>query len=132
MTASRTHAHTKTPSSSSLGAPLDTSIEASLSERRPHTARVYRSALSSLRSELRLLELDLDGPALAVAFAASVWLGTRADGRRASLSTQLQRRAAVSGWFAYARRSGLSTGDPMALIDRLIAPDGEDEQESDG
>lgn len=85
------------------------------------TYEAYKQIMAHFRAALAPHGLDLNGESGAVATVAQVWARQRADGRdgHAAASTINQRLAALSSFYAFARRRRYLTGEnPITLVER--------------
>lgn len=89
------------------------------------TPQIYHSTLTSFRSALRAVGLDLDSDARAVALIAQAWSAQRVPhptgyvrpGQAATTTIQ-QRLAVLSSFYTYAHRLGLLDEHPILRVER--------------
>jgi site-specific recombinase XerD len=83
------------------------------------TSTIYQNYLAGFRSFLNEQGYDLDSDSQMASTLAQAWCGHSLRGKKVAPATFNQRRAVLSSFYAFAKKRGIVSSNPIELVDGL-------------
>jgi integrase/recombinase XerC len=83
------------------------------------TSAIYREYLAGFRAFLNQQAYDLNSDPQVIATLAQAWCGHSLRGKKVAPATFNQRRAVLSSFYAFAKKRGVLSSNPLELVDGL-------------